>query len=175
MRKIITFGLFVLGCYLFQSTWLVLFHTGNCAPDMMLILVISMAFMRGRRSGMVFGMICGILSDLVYMPFLGFSALVFTLEGFIFGGCCDVFFSENVKLPMAFAAVGEFGYMMLWYLLILFRRGSGNLGSFLLGTILPRTVLTMLLTIPLYGVFYYFNRKISAHELEEKQSPWLRK
>ena len=174
MRKILTFSLFILCTFLLQSTWPVVIRIGY-VPDMLLILVVSMAFMRGRRSGMLFGMICGILADLCYMPFLGFSALLFTLTGYLAGGTFDVFFSENVKLPMVMAAAGEFVYRLTYYLVFSLKHGRQSFFPSLIGTMLPQAVLTMLLTIPLYGVFYFFNRKIAVHGLEEQQSPWLRK
>ena len=95
MRKILTFGLFIFCTFLLQSTWPVVIRIGY-VPDLLLILVVSMAFMRGRRSGMLFGMICGILADLCYMPFLGFSALLFTLTGYLAGGTFDVFYGPIV-------------------------------------------------------------------------------
>ena len=157
MRKILTFGLFIFCTFLLQSTWPVVIRIGY-VPDLLLILVVSMAFMRGRRSGMLFGMICGILADLCYMPFLGFSALLFTLTGYLAGGTFDVFFSENVKLPMVMAAAGEFVYRLTYYLAFSLKHGRQSFFPSLIGTMLPQAVLTMLLTIPLYGICYLFDR-----------------
>lgn len=175
MRKTVTFILFIFCTYLLQSTWSTVIPLGGYAPDMLLILVLSMAFMRGRRAGMIFGLICGILTDLVYMPFLGFSALFFVLAGYVAGSFYDVFFSENVKIPMGMAAIGEFLYGLSKFFVIFFLKEQRGFLSALTGSILPQTILTVLLTIPLYGIYYAFNRKIAVHELEEQQSPWLRK
>ena len=175
MRKTVTFVLFIFCTFLLQSTWTTVIPLGGYTPDLLLILVLSMAFMRGRRAGMLFGMICGILADLIYMPFIGFSALFFILAGYVAGSSYDVFFSANVKIPMGMAAIGEFLYGLSKFLVFFFVKNQRGFLAALRGEILPQTILTVLLTIPLYGIYYAFNRKIAVHELEEQQSPWLRK
>ena len=64
-RKIVLFMIiavcFILQCTVFQSLAL-----ANIAPNLLIIVVSSFGFMRGRTEGMWIGFFCGLLVDIFF-------------------------------------------------------------------------------------------------------------
>ena len=70
-RKIVT-GLIILICFLLEST---IFHKltfASISPNLMIIVVSSFGFMRGKKTGMAVGFASGLLVDLLWGNMLGF-------------------------------------------------------------------------------------------------------
>ena len=63
--KVVLFVTIII-CFILQTTVLHLFSIGSITPNLLLILCVSMGLMRGRKSGMWTGFICGPLTDLYY-------------------------------------------------------------------------------------------------------------
>ena len=144
-------------------------------PNLLLILTVSMGFMRGRQTGVLTGFFSGLLLDLFYPNLFGFSALVFMYAGFLTGSLYNVFFDEDIKLPMLFAGTGDLAYNLLYFLADFALHRRFDFQTYLRSVILPELVATVIFTILFYRIYYVVNKYLAAYELEEEQSPWLRR
>lgn len=95
--------------------------------------------------------------------------------GYLNGLLYQVFFDEDIKVPMILTAVSDFGYNLVFYVIQFAFRMRFDFSAYLVHTILPEMVFTVLLSIPLYRIFFLINRKLVRYELEGQQSPWLKR
>jgi len=65
--------------------WLIAISKYNITPDIVIILVIYLGYIRGHIAGMVSGFLAGLILDLLSGSFIGLSALSYSLAGFIAG------------------------------------------------------------------------------------------
>ena len=172
-RRIIVTVILVIAALLLQTAVIPVIFPSFITPNLLLILVTAFGFMCGGRTGIWIGFATGLLLDLLYGGFIGFNALVYMTIGFMNGRFCKVFFDEDLKVPMLLAGISDFIYGTLCYLFLFALKGTHSYGVYLRYTILPEVISTILFTILLYKLLFWINSRLSAHELEEQQSPWL--
>ena len=162
-RKIIT-GLIILICFLLEST---VFHNlrfASIGPNLMLIVTASFGFMRGKKTGMTVGFICGLFIDLFWGSTLGFHMLIYTVIGYLNGTFKRLFYDEDIKLPIILIAGSECIYGLIIYGCIYMLQGDFLFGNYLLHIILPELVYTILVTLVLYQIILRINRKLESEE-----------
>ena len=174
MRRQITLALMILLTYLVQTSLMPLFSL-PATPNLLLILTVSIGFMRGRRSGLLVGFFSGLLLDLFYTSLFGITALVFMYAGYITGGMYQVFFDEDIKLPMLFSGAADLAYQLIFFAAVFVVRRRLAFPAYLRSVIMPEVIITVVFTILFYRIYYIVNRRLAAYELEEEQSPWLRR
>ena len=162
-------------CFLLQTTIWNLFPLGSVKPNLLLILTVSMGLMRGKHTGLLVGFISGLIIDLFFGTLFGFNALVYMYIGYITGNFYKVFFDEDIKIPMIFVAVSELAYNLIFYVVQFAFRKRFDFGTYFTRIILPELLYTVIFTIVLYKLFYIINKKLTANELEDNDSPWLLK
>ena len=162
-RKVIT-GLIILVSFLLEST---IFHKltfASIRPNLMLIIVSSFGFMRGKKEGMTIGFICGLFIDLFWGNILGFHMLIYTVIGYLNGAFERLFYDEDIKLPIILIAASELFYGIVMYCCMYMLQGDFLFGNFLFHIILPELVYTILVTLVLYQIILRINRKLVAEE-----------
>ncbi|MGN0361963.1 MAG: rod shape-determining protein MreD [Bilifractor sp.] len=175
MKKNICIFLIIVVTFLAQSSFNLIFPSVLAVPNLVLILTCCNGYMRGKKSGMWTGLLSGLMLDLFYGRILGITALALLYIGYFNGFLFKVFFDDDIRVPLVAVGISDLAYGVFSYVI---RRLSGadlSFGSGLLYTILPETFCTVLFTIPLYFLYHWLNKKITANELEEEQSPWLRR
>ena len=80
-RKLITFAI-ILACFFLECTLFDHLSFALIKPNLMIIVTSSFGFMRGKKSGMFVGFICGLLSDLFWGDSLGLYMLIYTVIGY---------------------------------------------------------------------------------------------
>ena len=70
--------LLVFLAFLLQCTALQAISVASVAPNLLLVLTVSFALMRGKREGMFVGFLGGFLTDLFFGSSLGFHTLLYT-------------------------------------------------------------------------------------------------
>lgn len=99
-----------------QSTVLASATLLRVIPQLVLVVIVSFAYLEGERVGMVTGFTAGLLQDLLLPPpsLVGLTALVYTLIGYGVGTLRAYTASESVWTPVlavaAASATAELGY-----------------------------------------------------------------
>ena len=115
---------FVLGLYVLQSALLPLIAFHGVSADLLLLLVVSYAFQRGPRHGILMGFLAGSLQDLATGTFFGVDIFAKMAIGYAGGYFSRRLFKEQVVLPMAAvvaATVVHFSIVLLLTLLLGYR------------------------------------------------------
>lgn len=162
-RKLITLAIIVV-CFLLQSTVLKALAIGNICPNLLLIVTASFGFMRGTKSGMYVGLTCGLFIDFFWGGLLGFHMLLFVMIGYFNGSFQRLFFDEDLKLPIGLIAVSELAYGIAVYFFSYMLQGNFSFGTHLFQVIIPELVYTILVTLVLYQIILYINKKLETEE-----------
>jgi len=134
---------------------------GGGAPDLLLVVVISLGLIRGAVPGAIFGFAGGLLVDLLTLDTLGITSLVLTLAGFWAGRYAETTGRGRGLAPLvAVGAItvlaGVFGFVLHYML------GDDVVARHALVTALaPALVLNLLLALPVHALV-----RATVHESE---------
>ena len=164
MRRKITVFFIIFVCFLLQTTVFQALALASIAPNLLIVVVSSFGFMRGRKEGMYIGFLTGLIFDAFYGTIFGFYAFVYMYAGYCNGMFHKFFFPDDIKLPMLLISVSDIVYNVAVYILKFMFRGQFHFGYYLLHVIVPELVYTVLIMIFLYPVLLKINQKLVAVE-----------
>ena len=96
MRYIFSFFMFLFAT-LFQGSLVNIFAVFNITPNIVLCLVVMFSFLYNNEyHGLIWGTVFGLISDVIYMPFTGVSALGYFLISLFVIFMSDTFNRENM-------------------------------------------------------------------------------
>ena len=130
----------------------------------MLIVVTAFGFIRGKKTGIWVGVICGLFADVFWGNLLGFYTLIYVIIGYINGAFRRLFYDEDIKLPLALVGMSEMLYGIMVYFCMFMLQGEFDFFYYLFHIILPELVYTVLVTLILYQLILCFNRKLEEEE-----------
>lgn len=140
------------------------FKLGGIAPNIMIILVSSVGFMRGGNSSLLLGMFSGLLLDMFSGTYFGMYAVIFLLVGLLNVLFHQWFFGDDMKLPLLLIALSDLCYGFLVYGCVYFMRARYDFFFYLFHVILPEAVYTILVSLILYFPIYYLERWLHKSE-----------
>lgn len=167
MKRFIVVTLEILVCFLLQTTVFQWFPLVNVSPNLLLILTVAIGFMRGSNSGLVVGMVSGLLIDMYYGSAIGICALIFIIIGYLSGYANKIFNKNDITIPLSLIAVAELAYFFLYYVLEFLLRGRLNIGYYFIHIGLPRIIFTVVVGIFFYRIFNRINMKLDSNIEEE--------
>ncbi|MDE6972790.1 MAG: rod shape-determining protein MreD [Lachnospiraceae bacterium] len=164
MRRFIISVFLIILCFLLQTTFFQGLDFGGIVPNLMIVLTASFGFMRGEKTGLLYGFFCGLLVDIFFANVLGLNAMIYMYIGYANGKFNRIFFPEEIKLPLALILVSDLVYGFSYYVILFLLRGKFNLGFYFLHIILPEMVYTILVTLLLYPLILWLNKKLEEAE-----------
>ena len=166
-RRIVVTAAVILASYILLCTVFPALAISNIKPNLMLIVTASFGFMRGPREGMFLGFASGLLIDIQYGDMIGFYALIYLAAGFINGLFEQMYFDEDIKLPLFLIAGSDFIYGVVIYFLMFLLRSDFQFLYYLNRIIIPEAIYTIVITLAVYPLLLFINRRLEA---EEKRS-----
>lgn len=164
MRRKLVIAVIIIACFLLQCTVFKTLAIASISPNLLIVVTAAFGFMRGQKEGLWVGFFSGILVDLVFGSVLGFYALVYMFIGFTNGFFRKFFFPDEVRLPIMLIALSDFGCNLVVYFILFWFRGRFHFAYYLLHTIIPELVYTMLVAILLYFILLKINQKLEEIE-----------
>ena len=128
----------------------------------------------GERRTLPFflGFFCGLLMDVFFGNMLGLNALIIMLIGYINGGFSDLFYAEDIRLPMILLTLSDATYGLMYYIFVFLMRGRLSIGYYLKGVILPEIFYTLLVSLLIYPILLGIDtlfRNLRLRKEREKQ------
>ncbi len=99
---------------------------------------------------MITGFCLGLLFDIFFCDYVGLHALILTYIGFMNGKFFGLYYPEDIKLPIILTVTSNFTYGVCCYIFSFLIRGRINFGYYLVHTILPELLYTLIVTIVIY-------------------------
>ncbi len=156
-RNIILFFVILCG-FVLQTTLFQTLSFGGISPNILIIITVSYGFMYGKKYGMVVGFICGMLMDVFYGSVLGFYALVYLYIGAANGVFNNIFYQDDIKLPLVLILTSDFTYSFTCYVLLYLLRRRFDFIFYLKNVIIPEIVYTIFVTVFIYPCILLLNR-----------------
>ena len=132
IRRILANFIFVIVSFILQTTVFRVLDFGGIAPNLMMIIVASLGFIKGDKTGLITGFFSGLLVDIFFGTYLGFFAMIYMYLGFIVGKFHEVFFSQNIAIPITFITVADFLFGFVCYVLMFLFRTRFDIGYYML-------------------------------------------
>ena len=164
MRRKIVLAITIIACFLLQCTVFKALSIASISPNLLIVVVASFGFMRGKKEGLFVGFFAGLLLDIMFGTVIGFYALIYMYIGYLNGFFKRIFFPDEVKLPLALIALSDFFCNMIIFFTLFWFRGRFSFGYYLLHAILPELVYTMDVSILLYFILLKINEKLEDIE-----------
>lgn len=168
MKRNIVTALLIVLFFILQSTLFQALSLGGISANILIILTVSYGFIRGKKNGLLVGFFCGLFVDLFFGSVIGFYAIIYMYIGYTNGLLHETFFKEDIKLPLLLIAVSDSIYNMIIYILLFLLRGRFQFGYYFLHIILPEMVYTVVITIALYPLLFFLNKKFD--EIEKRRA-----
>ena len=168
MKRVIIYFIEIIICFVLQSSLYQFISLANVMPNLLLILIVSTAYMRGRTTGMVLGFFCGLLLDIEYGSLIGLYALLMMIIGYVAGFANRIYSRDDYTLPLLFIAAADFAYQFLYYILEFLIRGRLDFPYYLREIILPEVIYTVAAAVILYKLFNMINHSLDRNENEEE-------
>lgn len=173
-NRVILFLTMVLTFFL-QSTLCRKIAVGSIAPNLLVIFVVSMGLMRGRKTALFVGFFTGLLCDLIYGQYLGIYAFLYMIVGYLSGYAYKIYYDNNIKVPMILAGAGDFLYNAGVFLFMFLLQGKMQGFYYLKRIIVPEMIYTVFLTAAVYRIYYLINTRLMEAERKERDALWLLK
>lgn len=164
MRRFLVSAASVILCFVLQSTVFKELEFGGIVPNLMIVLTASYGFMRGEKTGIIVGFFCGLLADIFFGGLLGLYAMIYMYIGYLNGKFSRIFYPEDIKLPLGLILVSDFLYGIICYMTLFLLRGRFHFSYYFLNIILPEVVYTILVTLILYPIILWINKKLEERE-----------
>ncbi len=145
-------------CFLLQTSLFSFLRISGVVPDCLLILVITIAYTRGQIPAIVTGFFSGLLLDLCFSETIGFCGILYMLVAFLAGYTHHIYEKRDYFIPGLLVFAGEFVYSFLYYVIFFLMRGRLELQTYLIYTIIPRMLYTLLIMLVLYPIFHAIHR-----------------
>ncbi|MCX7748190.1 MAG: rod shape-determining protein MreD [Clostridia bacterium] len=161
--KVISISIYIFILALIQSTVLEYARIFHVKPNLLIVFVISYAFIRGSLEGAVVGFFAGLVQDIASGKVLGLYTLLGLYLGLAMGSVNKRLYRENVFLVVFFTFIASFVYETVVYLLIALTSGKFDIVFPLRSIILPEalynSIVSILIFILVVKLHYWYQRK----------------
>ncbi|MCL2049503.1 MAG: rod shape-determining protein MreD [Defluviitaleaceae bacterium] len=160
MLRITTLATLLLLNFAIQASLLPHFSIMEVTPDTALVLIVSYAILRGEIEGGIFGFFAGLIQDALGGTVLGFYALLGFLLGYVCGKPFRDFFKDNYFLPFFVVLAACVVYQFVVYVTTVMFFAQADFWFYFRTILLPKTIYTASLSVPLYAFTYFVNSKL---------------
>ena len=168
MKRLIVYIFEILICFVLQTSMFHYIALAGIMPNLLLILVISHAYMKGRLTGLLLGLFSGLLVDFMYGSYvIGLYALLYMLIGYFIGFTNKIYSNDDYTLPIIIIAISDFIYGFFYYVFEFLLRGRLNFLYYFRRLILPEIIYTVAVSIFLYKLLHMINHWIDHNPKEE--------
>jgi rod shape-determining protein MreD len=139
-------------------------HIFGGVPDVLLVLLVAVALLRGAIVGACGGFFAGLLVDTASLGQLGLTSLVLTIAGYWIGRYGETTGRDRAHAPFLSVAVVTILYSF-GLLLVHFVLGERAPAGAMLRGLLPAIMLNLILTAPVYALVRRLLRPYDRSEL----------
>jgi len=180
VKKLIVYFLEIVICFVIQSSMFRYLALADIMPNLLIILIVSSAYMRGRMAGLLTGFFSGLLVDLFYGSFVigwysqsgeyvshtivGIHALLYLLIGYFIGYTHRFYSDDDYTLPLIIVAVSNFVYKFFYYIFEFLLRGRLNLIYYLRRFIIPEVIYTVAASVLVYKILHMINHRLNRKD-----------
>ena len=150
--SILILALVILVNLLLQSTIFPYMSIFGVVPNTALLIVMSIALLRGKYYGGFTGIIMGLLQDVIFSSVIGINAFIYFFAGYLIGMAENKLSRDNMFIPILFSIIGTIYYNFAYYTFMFFLSRNIPFLSFSKYIMLIEILYNIVLAIPIYLV-----------------------
>lgn len=128
----------------------------GATPCLLLSLGVSIAYFESEVPAMIFGLVCGMLTDFGYSNSVGTFAVMMTIFCFVIGFCSNNIITANFLNVVLSATVVVAVILSLHFVFTFVVKGVTDSGVYFVNHYISRIVQTIIFTV----IFYFINKFI---------------
>ena len=164
IKRILFYVISVLVCFLLQTSVFNFLKLAGVMPNILLILTVTIAFIRGRKAGIVIGFVCGLLIDIFSGNVLGQNAFVYLMFGYVNGWFHTYFYEDDILLPIGLLTANSLAYSFVIFFFFFAMRGRLQFFSYLFKVMIPDAVYTGIVALLIYKILLEVDIRIRDGE-----------
>ncbi len=168
LKRILVIMLVIYVCYLLQTSIFSRYRLAGVSPNVLICVVSTYGFMKGRRYGILVGFFTGLLLDIFSGALFGMYALFYMYIGLLNGLFKKQFFGDDLRLPLFLIGTSDLIYGIVSYFVLFTSKAKPHFSYHLLNVILPEMVYTLVVSIFVYYIILHLNNLME--KLEKKGS-----
>ena len=152
MKRGLINALTILVCFLLQTSVFEHIRLAGVRPNILIILVVSTAVIRGQNEGMLVGFFSGLLMDMFFGTVIGIFAFMYMFTGFVCGYFNRIYYEEDLVLPLILIGASDLLFGFLMFIKQGLLHNHRQFFFFFRTIILPEIVYTVAIGIILYRI-----------------------
>ena len=133
-------------------------------PNITVLIVVSVSFLRGRGDGAVAGAMGGVFYDIFFGASFGYHGVLLMLTGFVCGAFHESLNRESFFMPVILGGVASLFYNLLIYVSGYLFAGDFGFVYYLSRLMLPEAGYSAVRAFPVYLIMYMINGRIERSE-----------
>ncbi len=168
LKKILIIALVIYVCFLLQTSVFSRYRLAGVTPNILVCVVSTYGFMKGRKHGIIIGFCIGLILDIFSGSLFGVYALIYMYIGLLNGFFKKQFFGDDLRLPMILIGTSDLIYGVINYLVFFALRSQYDFTFYFMNIIAPEVVYTLLVSIFIYYIILHLNNWVE--KIEKKGS-----
>jgi rod shape-determining protein MreD len=168
MRRGAFYVIMILLAFFLQTGVFPYLPLGGIVPNLLLISAVSIGVIRGKKEGCLIGFFCGILMDSLFPVYFGFYALILSVIGYLAGYVQQIFYEEDMTLPIVIIGAADLLYGTVIYLFGFLSRGRMDFLYYFGKIIIPEMIYTLILAVFLFRFISWMNQKLETKGSENR-------
>lgn len=137
-------------CYVLQTSAWTGLTLNNAVPDLLMIVVVSVAYIKGSNAGIIYGFTAGMILDLTFGSLLGYFALIYALCGFLSGQLHRIYRNDDYLTPIISSAICVLLSQSFYFFTEYKLKGRLDYSFYFPHVILPKIIYTILVSAIIY-------------------------
>ena len=168
MRRLVFYISMIFIVYFLQTGVFAQLTLGGIVPNLFIICTVSIGMIRGKKAGCMIGFFFGILMDALFAMYFGFYALILSIIGYLAGYVQQIFYEEDMTLPIVMIGIADILYGIIIYLFSYLTRGRMDFLFYFGKIILPEMIYTLIIAVFMYRIISWINHKIDIKGSENR-------
>lgn len=139
--------------FILQSTVFQHIAILGVVPNTALIIIISIALIKGEKIGGITGLLIGFLQDVFFSVTLGANAFAYFFIGYCIGKAEKKVYKEGVIIPVVFTAISTVAYYLLYYIIMYFLSHKISFSFMFRNMGIKELIYNCVLIVPIYKWF----------------------
>lgn len=138
--------------FLLQTTLFNFLRIGGVAPNTALIIIVTIALLKGKKTGAILGLSVGLLQDLMFNDVIGVYTLIYFLIGYGVGLVDNKVYKENSFIALIFTGGATILFYLLFNFLMYFLAVDVSFKAMFKNIIFIELIYNLVLSIPIYKI-----------------------
>lgn len=168
MKRFFIMIIIIIISFLFQSTVFQALALADVVPNIMLIVTVSIGYMRGRKEAMFTGLVFGLIADCMYNDVIGLYGLIYMVIGYLNGYSNKIYYRDDFTMPVILVGISDLVYSFMIYISTFLLRNRLDILYYFFRRMLPELVYTVFISVILYKLLHMLNNRLEKNESGEE-------